>query len=115
MSPDVLQVCGKVSCFGGEGQRQPLQDRLRCEEQQKLEVRLAQALRDLQQQRQSLLRPWLVVTLVLLAFVLGAVLAAGAAQAYLKWVVEPEGLRICEAANDATDPYNVNYMRDDYL
>jgi hypothetical protein len=92
-----------------------LQDRLRCEEQQKMEVRLAQALTELQQHKQSLLRPWPVVALVLFAFALGAVLAAVVAQVYLKWVVEPEGLRICEAANDAADPYSVNYMRDDYL
>lgn len=49
MGPLVQEVCGSISCFGGN--RQQLQDRLRCEEQQRLEHRLRWAQEELQLMR----------------------------------------------------------------
>jgi hypothetical protein len=80
MSPLLAEVCSSVSNFGG-GEQLQLQDRLRCEEQHRLEHRLRQAQGELKQTRQSSISiqkfRLVVAVAVMLAFVVGAGVAFG--------------------------------------
>jgi septin family protein len=75
MSPLLAEVCSSISNFGG-GEQLQLQDRLRCEEQHRLEHRLRQAQGELKQTRQSSISiqkfRLVVAVAVMLAFVVGA-------------------------------------------
>lgn len=83
MSPLIADVCGRVSSFGG-GQQQ-LQDRLRCEEQHRLEHKLQQALKELQEKSKSEVKLWQLKAAVVLAFLFGVLLALAVAGVYMGW------------------------------
>lgn len=99
MSPLVAEVCGSISSFGG-GEQQ-LQDRLRCEEQQRLEVRLRQAQGELLSIRKSSVSPLkfrvVIALAVVLAFLLGALVAYGVGYVYFGWRVGGEAEGACAA------------------
>lgn len=105
MSPLVEEVCAGISTFGG-GEQQ-LQDRLRCEEQHRLQHKLRQAQGELEQVRKSSISPVkfrLIVTLaVVLAFVIGALVAFGVGHVLFGWGVGGEALEgVFEGAANST-------------